>query len=174
MLKGLSFAVKSCQKIGIVGRTGAGKSTIQAALARLVELSGGKIMIDGIDIAKLDLSLLREKITFIPQDPCLFTGTLRYNIDPFNRFSDEEIDKLARRAGLAEVLLRKQTAEMIAGRATRERKRGKSKKTKKKRSAHNQNDALQNLSGAARESLEKGGVHFWLTENGSNLSVGER
>ena len=107
MLRGLTFTTKPAEKIGIVGRTGAGKSTICAALSRLVELRDGRIVIDGIDIAKLDLDTLRERMTFIPQDPCLFTGSLRYNIDPFGRFSDEEVQQLAIRTGLGEVLLRK-------------------------------------------------------------------
>ena len=133
MLKGLSFSVKSGEKIGIVGRTGAGKSTIQSALSRMVEVVGGKIVIDGIDISKLNLSMLRDKITFIPQDPCLLTGTIRYNVDPFGRYSDEEIEKLAHRAGLTDVLQRKQTAEMIiiAGRSRSKAK--KTNKVKKKR-----------------------------------------
>ena len=70
-------------------------------------------MIDDMDISKLNLSLLRQSITFIPQDPCLFTGTLRYNIDPFGQVSDHEIEQLARKAGLDEILMRKQTEEMI-------------------------------------------------------------
>ena len=66
VLKGLSFSIGSNEKIGIVGRTGAGKSTISAALSRLVELAGGRILIDGVDIASLDLEKLRENMTFIP------------------------------------------------------------------------------------------------------------
>ena len=76
-------------------------------MSRLVELSSGRILIDGVDIAALDLTRLREKITFIPQDPCLFTGTLRYNIDPFGVSSEGEIERLAARAGLADILVRK-------------------------------------------------------------------
>ena len=134
------------------------------ALSRLVELSGGSINIDGVDIAKVSMTRLRKGITFIPQDPCLFTGTLRYNIDPFNQASDEEIDHLARKAGLDHILTRKQTAEMIQGGSMR------SGKKKKRRGGNNK----KALSTAALQSLEKGGVHFWITENGSNLSVGER
>ena len=70
------------------------------ALSRMVELSAGQIVIDGVDIAKIDLTKLRQSITFIPQDPCLFTGTLRYNIDPFGAVSDADIEELAQRAGL--------------------------------------------------------------------------
>ena len=165
VLRKLSFDVHSGEKIGIVGRTGAGKSTISMALSRLVELSGGSITIDGIDIAKIGLNQLRQNITFIPQDPCLFTGSLRYNIDPFGNISDDEILQLAERAGLQEILKRRQTPEMIQSKRTFGKKKKKGKKGK---------SAMDQLSTAARHSLEKGGVYFWITENGSNLSVGER
>jgi len=81
-LKGLNLNIKGGQKIGIVGRTGAGKSTISLALTRIVEIEQGKILIDGKSITDHSLEQLREKITIIPQDPTLFTGTLRFNIDP--------------------------------------------------------------------------------------------
>ena len=74
------------------------------ALSRIVELASGKIEVDGVDISKIDLNVLRQNITFIPQDPCLFTGSLRYNIDPFNQVADDEIEKLAKLAGLSEVI----------------------------------------------------------------------
>lgn len=80
----LCFAVESCKKIGICGRTGAGKSTIALTLSRIVELESGTILIDGVDISKVNLRTLRNKITVIPQDPTLFRGSLRFNLDPFN------------------------------------------------------------------------------------------
>lgn len=82
MLKGLSFNIEGGQKIGIVGRTGAGKSTISLGLSRIVEIDSGSIMIDGLNIQEVGLNTLRQKLTIIPQDPTLFTGTLRFNIDP--------------------------------------------------------------------------------------------
>ena len=83
VLDNLSFAVAPGSKVGIVGRTGAGKSTISLALSRIIELCGGSIKIDGVDISTLDLSFIRKKITIIAQDPTLFTGTLKFNLDPF-------------------------------------------------------------------------------------------
>jgi len=76
-------------KVGIVGRTGAGKSSILQALFRLCELSEGKIVIDGVDIKTMGLHMLRKNIAFIPQSPFLLQGTIRENIDPFNERTDE-------------------------------------------------------------------------------------
>ncbi|GAB0095977.1 multidrug resistance-associated protein 1 [Sergentomyia squamirostris] len=91
VLKGITFSVESCEKIGIVGRTGAGKSSLTLALFRIIEAAGGKIVIDDKNIGELGLHNLRSRLTIIPQDPVLFSGTLRMNIDPFNAYSDDEI-----------------------------------------------------------------------------------
>jgi ABC-type multidrug transport system fused ATPase/permease subunit len=82
VIKGLSFLVKGGDKVGIVGRTGAGKSTVSIALSRLLETESGVILIDGIDISRVPLLTLRERVTMIPQDPTLLKGTLRSNLDP--------------------------------------------------------------------------------------------
>lgn len=76
---------------GVIGRTGAGKSTLALSLLRLVEVVHGRIIIDGVDISKLSLHTLRSRITIIPQDPALFSGTLKFNIDPFKSHSDDYI-----------------------------------------------------------------------------------
>merc|ERR1719189_1879266 len=91
VLKDLSFAIEAGQKVGIVGRTGAGKSSVTLTLFRIVELDQGQICIDGIDIASLGLHCLRNKLTIIPQDPVLFSGTLRMNLDPFDHYSDSQL-----------------------------------------------------------------------------------
>ncbi|KAF9453430.1 ABC transporter [Macrolepiota fuliginosa MF-IS2] len=88
VLKGISMSVRAGEKIGIVGRTGAGKSSIMTALYRIVELSSGSILIDGVDTSKIGLSDLRNALAIIPQDPLLFSGTLRSNLDPFNLHDD--------------------------------------------------------------------------------------
>lgn len=91
VLKQVSFEIRGGEKIGIVGRTGAGKSSLTLALFRIVEAAGGQIRIDGVPIDKLGLQLLRSRLTIIPQDPVLFGGTLRGNVDPFGKYSDDEV-----------------------------------------------------------------------------------
>ncbi|XP_060080880.1 ATP-binding cassette sub-family C member 5-like isoform X2 [Ylistrum balloti] len=91
ILRNISFDIKPKQKVGIVGRTGAGKSSLAAALFRLCDLSEGCISIDGVDIAHIPHKILRSRLSTIPQDPVLFTGTLRYNLDPFDLYTDEVI-----------------------------------------------------------------------------------
>ncbi|KAK6464913.1 P-loop containing nucleoside triphosphate hydrolase protein [Scheffersomyces coipomensis] len=100
VLKGLTFDVSSKQKIGICGRTGAGKSSIMTVLYRICELEGGKITIDGIDISTLGLNELRTKLSIIPQDPVLFNGTIRNNLDPFGEHDDIKLFDAIRRSGL--------------------------------------------------------------------------
>ena len=100
VLKGLTFSVQPGERVGIVGRTGAGKSSLALALFRGLEAVEGKIVIDDIDIALIGLQDLREAITIVPQDPTLFTGTVRSNLDPFGLFTDEEVFATLRRVQL--------------------------------------------------------------------------
>ncbi|XP_034128593.1 multidrug resistance-associated protein 1 isoform X5 [Drosophila guanche] len=93
VLRGVSFNITGGEKVGIVGRTGAGKSSLTLALFRIIEAAGGRIMIDGVDIAGMGLHMLRSRLTIIPQDPVLFSGSLRMNLDPFEIKTDDEIWK---------------------------------------------------------------------------------
>lgn len=100
VLRGLDMDVRGGERIGIVGRTGAGKSSIMSALFRITELSEGSITIDGLDIGKVGLQDLRSRLAIIPQDPTLFKGTVRTNLDPFNEHSDLELWDALRQAHL--------------------------------------------------------------------------
>uniref|UniRef100_A0A8B9GD33 Multidrug resistance-associated protein 1 n=1 Tax=Amazona collaria TaxID=241587 RepID=A0A8B9GD33_9PSIT len=91
VLKNINVTINGGEKIGIVGRTGAGKSSLTLGLFRINEAAEGEIIIDGVNIAKIGLHDLRFKITIIPQDPVLFSGSLRMNLDPFDQHSDEDI-----------------------------------------------------------------------------------
>ncbi|KAI1307616.1 ATP-binding cassette sub-family C member 4 [Halotydeus destructor] len=90
VLKNLTFSVEAGLKVGVVGRTGAGKSSLISVLFRLVEPEG-VIEIDGINVGLIGLHDLRSKISIIPQDPVLFSGSIRKNLDPFNEFEDDRI-----------------------------------------------------------------------------------
>ncbi|KAJ3098524.1 hypothetical protein HDU97_003943 [Phlyctochytrium planicorne] len=96
VLKNLSFSTLKGEKIGVVGRTGAGKSTLSLAFFRIIPFAGGNITIDGYDIGKMGLQDLRERLTIIPQDPVLFTGTIRSNLDPLGKHTDAELWKVLR------------------------------------------------------------------------------
>uniref|UniRef100_A0A6I8MXX3 Multidrug resistance-associated protein 1 n=2 Tax=Ornithorhynchus anatinus TaxID=9258 RepID=A0A6I8MXX3_ORNAN len=91
VLKNINVTIDGGEKVGIVGRTGAGKSSLTLGLFRINESAEGEIIIDGVNIAKIGLHHLRFKITIIPQDPVLFSGSLRMNLDPFDQYSDEDI-----------------------------------------------------------------------------------
>lgn len=104
VLNNLSFEVSPGEKIGVVGRTGAGKSTICLSLSRIVEIVSGHIKIDGINIRDVDLNYLRSRITVIPQDPTMFTGTLRFNLDPEGKQTDMRIFQVLQSAQLEDLL----------------------------------------------------------------------
>ncbi|KAI4855441.1 ABC multidrug transporter-like protein, partial [Aureobasidium sp. EXF-8846] len=101
ILRGLTVQIKSGERVGIVGRTGAGKSSILSSLFRISELNHGTITIDGVNIANIGLHDLRLRLSIIPQEPTLFKGTVRSNLDPFNKYADVQLWSALRQAGLA-------------------------------------------------------------------------
>ena len=157
VLNKLSFKVKGGEKVGVVGRTGAGKSTISSALSRIVEIEDGTIELDGVNISEIKMQALREQITQIPQDPTLFTGSLRYNLDPFNNVSDERIIELVKKAGLEHLLEKKPESK---------KKEYKTKEEKEQRKFEEQF--------LTDEDLKDTGIYYKITEGGANLSAGER
>ncbi|XP_009629577.1 ABC transporter C family member 2-like [Nicotiana tomentosiformis] len=106
VLHGISFTIPPSDKVGVVGRTGAGKSSMFNALFRLVEPERGRILIDDCDVSKFGLTDLRKVLGIIPQAPVLFSGTVRFNLDPFNEHNDADLWESLERAHLKEVIRR--------------------------------------------------------------------
>ncbi|KAF4451488.1 putative YBT1-Vacuolar, `full-size` ABC protein [Fusarium austroafricanum] len=100
VLQNISLKIEPQEKVGIVGRTGAGKSSLALAIFRALEADKGKILIDGLEIGSIGLQDLRENITIVPQDPTLFHGTIRTNLDPFDQYTDDQIFAALRRVQL--------------------------------------------------------------------------
>ncbi|KAJ2662234.1 hypothetical protein IWW48_001974 [Coemansia sp. RSA 1200] len=155
VLHGISLSVEHGEKVGVVGRTGAGKSTISLALLRFLEASKGQIVLDGIDISKIGLEDLRRNVTIIPQDPVLFNGTIRFNLDPFDEHPDELLWEALRRTHLVREAESQanSTAASIANANDTENK---------------DMVSLERMSGIFTT------LDAEIKENGSNLSAGQR
>jgi len=104
VLNNIDFLIKPGEKVGVVGRTGAGKSSVLSALLSLAPLAGGKIIIDDEDISLMGVGDLRSRLSIIPQDPVIFEGSVRRNIDPFGNYGDDEIWNILRRIHLANAI----------------------------------------------------------------------
>ena len=104
VLKHLSLHIQPGEKIGVVGRTGAGKSSLVLCLMRIIEMETGRIVIDNVNISNIGLEDLRSSISIIPQEPLLFSGTIRSNLDPFNQYTDEDIWSALDRAAMRTVI----------------------------------------------------------------------
>ena len=145
---GLPLVLKSCNidfkgglSYGIVGRTGAGKSSLTVALFRIVELASGVVTVDGVDISRLPLRILRQQLAIIPQDPVLFQGTIRTNIDPFHEYDDDAVWDVLQKVSMADFF---------------------------RHGGHSNNNNGEG------EGNENKGLKFVISDNGDNLSVGER
>lgn len=198
VLRKLSVTAAPGEKVGIVGRTGAGKSTISMALTRIVEVMGGKIEIDGVDISKIGIARLRNEITMIPQDPVMFAGTLKYNLDPFDESTEELMNDLIKKAGL-EYLLEgvskkelKDKEQKEAKEAARKKALGLEEQDAEESSSEKEDDKKdgdkkddEKKDGEEKEEEKDGekkdkkeddgkGLNFKVQDEGKNLSVGER
>lgn len=106
VLKDVSITVPAGSRVGIVGRTGSGKSTLMLAMFRMIDFAGGCIKIDGVDVSGVPLGKLRSSMSLVPQDPVLFSGTVRYNLAPFGEYSDEQLWEALDRVGLGDAVRR--------------------------------------------------------------------
>jgi ABC-type multidrug transport system fused ATPase/permease subunit len=109
-LEGLSLTIRPGQKVGVVGRTGAGKSTLASVLLRVVEPGEGRVLLDGLDTRAVGLQQLRSSVTIVPQDSVVFSGSLRFNLDPWGEAGRPELEAALGRIGL-EMPLDTQLAE---------------------------------------------------------------
>lgn len=165
VLRNVDFKVDAGTKVGIVGRTGSGKSSLAMALFRIAELSGGQIIIDDTDISTLDLHDLRANIEIIPQNPVILKGTLRTNMDPFQTYSDAEIIEAVRKCSLESVMVSNDSSASpspspSAAALAAIGKPGASSAT---------SSAPERGGGALRRLID-----YEIDEGGENLSVGQR
>ncbi|KAJ2557111.1 hypothetical protein EV175_001547 [Coemansia sp. RSA 1933] len=153
VLHDISLSAKHGERIGVVGRTGAGKSTMSLALLRFIEASKGRIVLDGIDISKIGLEDLRRNVTIIPQDPVLFNGTIRFNLDPFDEYPDELLWEALRRTHL------------VSG---NDSQASSSPSSVSEGPGYNDAPMVERMSGIFKR------LDAEIKENGQNLSLGQR
>ncbi|CAK4717993.1 unnamed protein product [Aphanomyces euteiches] len=104
VLENLTFSIQAGEKVGVVGRTGAGKSSLSMVLFRIQEMASGRVLVDGVNIATLGLKTLRSRLSIITQSPVLFKGTFRNYLDPFSEYADEELWQALKKVGLDDLV----------------------------------------------------------------------
>lgn len=181
VLKGTSFEIKGGEKIGVVGRTGAGKSTIIQSISRIVEIEDGTMEIDGVKTTDIPISQLRDQVTVIPQDPTLFSGSLRFNVDPTGKVADAEILDLLKRAGLERLLTRERTTdedERGRGRESRRRRRQERQKlidfSDSEPESSSSSESEEDEDDKELKQEINGPLDMSVSEGGDNLSSGEK
>eukprot|EP01113_Clastostelium_recurvatum_P044174 TRINITY_DN7427_c1_g1_i6.p1 TRINITY_DN7427_c1_g1~~TRINITY_DN7427_c1_g1_i6.p1 ORF type:complete len:959 (+),score=198.39 TRINITY_DN7427_c1_g1_i6:281-2878(+) len=166
VLKNLHLEIKPGMKVGICGRTGSGKSSIMVALFRLVDIYDGIISIDDIDIKSIPHHTLRSRLSIIPQDPVLFSGTVRSNLDPFEEHQDKDIWDVLERAGLRDTIANNNKNGSNIG--------DKDENGEEDDNKNENNDNSNNGGGVVASASASLGLLRPVTENGENFSVGER
>jgi ABC-type multidrug transport system fused ATPase/permease subunit len=183
VLNDVSFTAEAGTKVGICGRSGAGKSSLLAAMFRTVEPFKGHLWIDGIDVLTLPLQLLRSKLSIVPQDPILFKGSVRSNLDPFSQNSEEALWAALRRVHMAEAVAAMPTSATPASQSAKNP--SSSRANRKSRSRISPNVSMNRFQGKVSPQYE-GNIEMThgsllpllsqklISERGSNLSVGQR
>lgn len=178
VLKGCDFEIKGGQKIGIVGRTGAGKSTIINCISRICEIESGSMEIDGVNIGDIPISQLRDVVTVIPQDPTLFSGSVRFNVDPTGQASDKAILELLKKAGLGKLLNREKTSKDDSRSKRRNKKKVVRDFSDSEASSSSDEDSEAEREREADEKEFEGEINgpldMSVSEGGDNLSSGEK
>ncbi|KAJ2400130.1 Multidrug resistance-associated protein 5 [Coemansia sp. RSA 2559] len=194
-LDGVTLDIQPGEKIGIVGRTGAGKSSLAKALFRLVESESGSIQIDGIDISTVELHALRSRLAIIPQEPALFYGSVRDNLDPLQQHTIEDIWAAIIRAQLVDLINRKEVTELGKAVAAQELQKEKGPDSNTIQGVSTSHLSLssiglereqrqQAVAGAhkcwrrirvdARSPVLRSGLGKWIEFEGRNFSIGQR
>mmetsp|Transcript_11549 Transcript_11549/g.40382 ORF Transcript_11549/g.40382 Transcript_11549/m.40382 type:complete len:1626 (-) Transcript_11549:176-5053(-) len=193
VLKSVSFTVHAGEKVGVVGRTGSGKSSLLLTLYRIVEVESGSVSLDGHDCANLGLTTLRRNLAIIPQDPVLFSGTVRDNLDPFKQYNDADVWEALLKVGLRSSVVAQATSAEAHGAAksptegaakakaaaaaaaaavgAAEGKEGE-EQTEEEREALRR--AREHAASLAGDELAQFGLSAPVSEFGANFSVGER
>ena len=155
-MRGLTLTIEAGSSVGVVGRTGAGKSTLVQTILRLYPVQSGSVLVDGVDVASVGLKTLRGRVAIVPQAPTLFAGTIRFNLDMFGERTDEELEaalELARGGGLAASGSLTSLASL---------------------SSANGGTEVADGDAPVQNRVASLALDFELSEFGANLSVGER
>ena len=186
VLKGVSFTAEAGTKVGICGRSGAGKSSLLAALFRTVEPYEGHLWIDGVDVLLLPLQVLRSRLAIVPQDPILFKGSIRSNLDPFSQYDEECLWRALRRVHMADAVSAMPTSSSLNSTESPvvgedednsvHSLRGEKDKDKEKsfRKYKSSEKLLSKLRGSVSSETVPLLSQKLVSERGGNLSVGQR
>ena len=185
VLKGVSFTAEAGTKVGICGRSGAGKSSLLAALFRTVEPYEGHLWIDGVDVLLLPLQVLRSRLAIVPQDPILFKGSIRSNLDPFSQYDEECLWRALRRVHMADAVSAMPTSSSLNSvespvvvvkdeGSTVHSMRGNKDKDKSFRKHKSSEKLLSKLRGSVSSETVPLLSQKLVSERGGNLSVGQR